>query len=154
MTNLEIIEAADRLTTIDLSTIEGAKVTFAIISNLDILTKEATLIRKTIKHTLEAEEYTNKKNKIFTNNGGVYNNDGTYKFDNVEVAKKVKLEVEELDNVSTKALEDIKKTYEAFDAVCALENEQITNKLLKIELSDLKDNINANQMLAIKFMIK
>jgi len=154
MTNLEIIEAADRLTTIDLSTIEGAKVTFAIISNLDILTKEAALIRKTIKYTPEAEEYNKVKTKIFEDNGGVYSDNGNYKFSSTEVAKKVKVELEELDAKSEKALEDIKKTYEAFDAVCALENEQITNRLLKIELSDLKDNINANQMLAIKFMIK
>lgn len=154
MTNLEIITTSDKLLTTDLSTLSGAQLTFAIISNIEILSAEAKLIRKTIKQTEASNKYNEELNKLSIKHNANFNNNGYYTFENKEDATAMDLAKQELDKFSEEALLDIAKIKSDFEEVLNLENTALTDKLITVKLSDIDNSITAVQMSVIKFMIK
>lgn len=154
MTNLQIIENADRLATTDLSNLSGAQLTFAVVSNLELLGNEAKLIRKTIKHTDASTKYYEELTKLSNKYNATSTDNGFYTFKNKEDADQMALEKDKLDLDSKQALDDIEKLNKQFEEVLKLENTNISDKIMTVKLSDISDEITASQMAAIKFMIK
>lgn len=141
-----------------LKKLEGAKFTYTIIKNIDLLEKEIKKISETIKPTNEYDEYEKKRTELCIN-FCKKDQDNNLIYKNTENGKEY-----DIDTLDPKWIEAIEKLKEEYQTTIDERNKQIEqyNNLLdkdadikfdKMNFDKIPENVSLEHMLLLKYFI-